>query len=324
MEPSALEEFAARVRGLRGQPVLELAALELANAFEAGGVDYLLLKGPALVRLLYTPGEHRGYTDVDLLIAPQHLPAARDVLAGLGYTNYSARRGIEDVAGVVHAEVWARANEDVGPLMIDLHHQLAGTGAAAEVTWRALIARRTWIELRGGRAAVLGPAGLALHLALHAAQHGHGAVMAFGDLRRGVARLPTDVWRDAASLAHEVGAATTFAAGLRLIPSGAALARELGLAPSEHAEWDIEHREVRPRGTFHVQAFAEGAGLAARAAVVRRALLPTREWIIHEHPWAARHRARVVVARALHLLRAPAWAAAAWRFRRRARRSSGA
>lgn len=320
MDTPALEEFAERVRGLRAQPVLDAAALEVADALGTEGIDYLLLKGPALVHLLYNAGEHRGYTDVDLLVAPQHLPAAHAVLTRLGYTNHSAKRGIEDVAGVVHAEVWARADEQIGPLMIDLHHQLAGVGVAPEVAWPALIARRTWIELQGGRAAVLGPPGLALHLALHGAQHGQRGLMAIGDLQRGLARLPIDVWRDAAVLAHEIRAVEAFAAGLRLVPSGATLALELELPSSREIEWDIEHRELRPRGTFHVQAFVDGTGVAGRAAIMRRALLPTRQWITQEHPWVVSHRGGVLAARALHILCAPAWAAAAWRFRHRARR----
>ena len=58
--------------------------------------------------MLYTADEHRGYSDVDLLVAPPHLPAARRVLADLGYVNIADRLGIDDVAGALKAETWMR------------------------------------------------------------------------------------------------------------------------------------------------------------------------------------------------------------------------
>jgi len=82
------------------------------------------------------------------------------------------------------------------------------------------------------------------------------------------------------------------------------------------------HRNERPRGTFHMQAFAEAGGLRERAQVLRRSLLPSREWIVWQDPRAAGSRARLAAARARHILRAPRWAVRVWRFRRRARRAS--
>src|SRR5262245_26206380 len=104
MERQPLEEFARRVRGLRAQGELDAAAVEALEAFERAGVEYLLLKGAALSRLLYTGGRHRAYSDVDLLVSPSSLNGARTALDELGYTNMTARWGIWDVAGAVHAD----------------------------------------------------------------------------------------------------------------------------------------------------------------------------------------------------------------------------
>ena len=78
------------------------------DALDVAGVPSLLLKGPALARLLYTAEEHRGYSDIDLLVPPDRLDHARTVFEGLGYTRPGEEFGIDDVAGIQHAELWAR------------------------------------------------------------------------------------------------------------------------------------------------------------------------------------------------------------------------
>lgn len=317
----ALDEFLARVRHLPRQGLLDTAALDLLDAFRAVGVEPLLLKGPALARTLYQPGEHRGYGDVDLLVARHDLPSARRALVELGYRNVSEGRGIDDVAGVLHSEDWSRPveNKRLPPVMVDLHWRLAGCEAPAEVTWRVLGARRAWIELEGRAAPVLASDGLALHLATHAAQHGPNDLKAIADLTRGIGRWNAEVWRAAAQLADQVDGTAAFAAGLRLTPTGAELARELGLPPTDELEWAIINRRVRPRGTFHLQALIGARGARERLGLLRRALLPGREWIRWQYPWAADSGTRLIAAYAAHVLRAPLWAARAWHYLRRKR-----
>jgi hypothetical protein len=319
-----LEEFRERVVGLWMRRELDATTVAVFRAFEAGGVRSLLLKGPALARALYRAGELRGYSDVDLLVAPQDLHGARRALRELGCVNASEKSGVDDVAGVIHSETWLHPGEGVPwepMVVIDLHRRLAGCDAPAQLAWDALEAWRTWIELEGARVPVLDRAGLALHIATHAAQHGPLALKAMADLERAIARWPTDVWRSAASLADELRAIAAFAAGLRLSPAGAALARELDLPSTEQLSWEILHRQQRPRGTFHLRAWAEARGLRERTELLRRALLPTRQWLAWEYPGAGRSRPRLWAAYARHLLRSPWWALSAWWFDRRARRA---
>jgi hypothetical protein len=172
------------------------------------------------------------------------------------------------------------------------------------------------VDLGGRRVPTLGPSGLALHMALHAAQHGPGDLKAMGDLDRGLVRLPPEIWQEATRLARALRATEGFAAGLRLMPAGAMVADELGLPPAEGLLWHIAHRDERPRGTFHLQAFTEARGLRERTAVLRRSLLPTRAWIVWEHPWAAAGGARLLAAYGLHISRTPALAVRALAFRR--------
>ncbi len=225
---------------------------------------------------------------------------------------------------ILHAETWSRRVEagPGSPLLIDLHWRLPGCEAPADAAWEVLAPRRSSIELNGRETAVLDREGLALHLAIHAAQHGPDDLKAIGDLTRGLERWPLEVWRSAGSLAAELVATPAFAAGLRLVPIGAERADELGLPPTDELDWAIRHRDLRPRGTFHLEALTRARGARARADVLRRSLLPTRQWIAWQYPWAAGSRVRLVAAYGAHLLRTPVWAGRAWRYRNRERRSA--
>jgi hypothetical protein len=320
----ALTDFIKRVRehGLPDRSAqLEAAALEALAAFLARGVRSLLLKGPALARVLYTADEGRRYSDVDLLVADEDQAEARRILADLGYRNAEERTGIDDVAGIMYSETWVRpAVDDESWLHIDLHWRLAGSEAPPGVTWNALAARHTWIDLAGGRAPVPSLGGLAMHVALHAAQHARDKPMT--DLALGLERWPPETWQEAADLARELEATEAFAAGLRLLPAGTTMARELDLPATDELSWAILHSDTRPRGTFHLQAFADAQSLGERLDVLRRSLLPRREWIVSQYPWARNTGALLLIAAyGVHLVRAPAWAGRAWRFARQARRA---
>lgn len=324
VQHDALYEFVLRHAGAEHDTSeLDAAAAVVLDELAEAGAEALLLKGPALRALLYGGSQHRSYSDIDLLIAPLQLDLAREVLARLGYTSADEVQGVDHIGGNVHAETWIATNTDsVWKPMIDLHWTLFGARAAPEVVWRALWGRSTEIELHGRRAAVPDRAGLALHLALHAAQHGPGFDKHLGELSLALARWPHEVWGSAATLAEDIGALVPFAAGLRLVSQGEVVASDLGLPSSAEAEWTIEHRDRRPRGTFHLRAFAEARGPAERVSVVRRSLFPRRAWIAYEYPWARGGRLRLAAGYCAHLLRAPAWGARAWRFTRRARRSA--
>jgi hypothetical protein len=301
--------------------VLEPVAAELFDKFAAAGVDAVLLKGAALAQLLYGPGEHRPYIDLDVLVSPAHLVRAEEMLSELGYHNAHALRGIDDVGGAVHAETWF-APAGAKPHEIDLHRWLAGARAPRDVAWDALWSRRTTIRVAGRPIPVLNRDGQALHLALHAAQHGRGFFRGITELRLALERWPRSVWQGARALADNLEADAAFATGLRLVPEGAELASGLGLPIASTLEWEMDHRAERPRGTFYVEAFRDANTLRERLSLARRALIPNRRWLAVEYHWSRRGPVWRALAYGLHVARAPVWAARAWAFRRRARRSS--
>jgi len=311
----ALAGFAARSREAARRDGLDAAAAEAITALGKAGVEVLLLKGAGLAQTLYAPDLERSYYDIDLLAAPRGRSTAAQVLTALGYRNITASHGIEDIGGVIHAELWTRLDPS-GNVSIDLHSKLAGCGASDGAFWRSLRAAAQPIEIGGRPVLTLGTPGLAMHVALHLAQHGPDDIKAASDLRFGLTRWPEPVWRAAAELAAELEAAEAFSAGMRLIPEGEPMADSLGLASGEAVLWDLNHRDARPRGTFRLEALAHAIGVRERVTIVRRSLLPSPDWIRWEMRWASRSRAHLAAAYLRHMARAPVWAARALVFNR--------
>lgn len=320
----ALYRFAARVRNSQlDTSDLDATAAEVITALEAAGVNVMLLKGRALGALLYDDlGGGRGYSDVDLLVAHSQLAPAEAVLSALGYSNADAIQGVDDLAGVVQAHTWVPRGGGAGPSTIDLHWALPGAGARPSVQWEALLQRTTRVEVGGRQVTALDRPGQAMHLAMHAAQHGPSFEKHLSELSMAIDRWPLDGWRSAASLASAIGAADSFAAGLRLVPGGRKLANELALPTTHDLEWMIRHRGSAPRGTLYVQALLRPKSFANWFAVLRRSLLPKSEWIRYQHPWTQGGRIPLAAGYVVHLLRAPLWAAQALAFLRRARRQA--
>lgn len=311
-----LSEYLIRIRGIDLRHELDAAAAELLAAFDNAGVPALLLKGPVLARLLYEHGEQRMYNDVDILVDPAALDRARQALRQWGYVCTQDQLGVEDGRDALHAEEWA-----AGAVPLDLHWRLPATEASAEVAWKALYASHELIDLEAHRVATLSRAGLALHIAIHAAHHGTQHASGLRDLELALARWSPQLWADAAVLASDIGATDAFAAGLQLSPAGLELARRLALPPLSQLSWIPP--DARPRGTYHLRAFANAKSPMARARVVRRALLPSSRWIRWQYPWAQRWRPLQIVAYAMHLVRALPWGLRALRFHRRHDRPSG-
>ena len=162
---------------------------------------------------------------------------------------------------------------------------------------------------------------MALHVGIHAAQHGPDDAKALGDLARGLERWPDEVWREATTLAGRLEAVPAFSAGLRRLPEGELLAEQLGLPSAAELDWEIRNREARPRGTFHVRALSEAKGVREPAAILARALFPTPNWMRRRYDWASWSRGRLVLAYLFHLVHAPGMALRARRFVSEARRA---
>jgi len=308
---SALVAVALRMR-------LEAATVELVDALRGDRIVPLVLKGPSVARWLYGPrGERREYQDLDLLVAPVEYERAGNVLEQLGYA-----RDFDDRAMPPwwreHAVVWARPDGTT----VDLHRWLPGIGADPATAWAILVRDAEPVEIRGKAVPALALPARALHLALHAGQHGPAQPGAIRDLEYGLDSGGEGLWRAAAALAIELDAEDEFATGLRLSPAGARMAERLQLRPARSVRAVLLAASPPPVALGFVQ-LAETHGFKARATIVGRKLFPPSEFIRHWDPSAERNRTALVrayVRRPFWLLRAlpaglSAWAAARRRVR---------
>lgn len=287
--------------------VLESAAVEVYDALAAAGVRSIVLKGPAVARWLYADDPTRSYVDVDLLVSPASLPAAGSTL-----TRLSFRRA----HGSAHAEVWGRSSDGV---VIDLHSSLVGV-APGSAAWDTLAEATEPLDVGGGTLDVLTGPAKALHVVLHAAQHGIRDERSVADLERALTRVEEREWDEAAALARRLGAEGAFAAGLRLTLGGREQAARLGL-PEGHSLETAVRAAGAPPGVLGLYRFAKTPGVRARARLLRDEVFPAPGFLRAVSPLARRGRLGLTLAYAWR----PFWLASrlwpAVRTWRRARRS---
>jgi putative nucleotidyltransferase-like protein len=283
------------------------ATIEVVRELRRAGIEPILLKGPALAALLW-PGEPRPYSDADLLVADA--AAASDVLRGLGFVRMPV--AVEPELGLPHAHPWARADG----AQVDLHVTLAGAGAAPADVWAALEPRARVERVARCDVRVPDAVATALIAAMHAAQHRDGRPLE--DLRRALAALDLETWREAAALAERIDATISFTTGLRLLPDGAALAERFGMPDAALVD-AARGAGSSTRLALGFERLASARGVRAKAALLARELAPPPDHMRWWSPLARRGHAGLAAAyllRVAALLRdAPAGARAWWRLR---------
>lgn len=285
---------------------IDLAAIEAMGFLGEAGVRSILLKGPTFARWLYDDPADRGYSDADLLISPDDLATARAALAGHGFTAPFKGAGHELIH---HAEPWIRRSDRAE---IDLHHRLPGIGDS-RTAWRVLSSRTETMKLRGHEVTSLDEPARALHVVLHAAEHGTERAPSLHDLVVALERLELSVWEEAAALARETQADAAFESGLRLMSAGVELLERLGVSGHDDSSWELAQilRDEEP-GEGLVQGlvwFRSVRGLKAKAALLLFKAFPPQAVLATWSPLARRGFGGLVVARMWRplwlLLRAP-------------------
>ncbi len=242
-------------------------------------VPSILLKGPSIARWLYQDGTPRPYNDCDLLIKPDRLAAAQSVLRDLGFLDEKARLGHPRL----ESHGWTRGRD-----RIDVHITLIGIGAPPPVVWETMSSMTETHHVAGADVQVLQRTALALHIALHAAQHGRDDDKPKEDLLRALRAMPLEQWRDAADLAKRLRATDAFAVGLRLVPEGRDLASRLSLPLAGSADAALRADPVPLALGFEHLASTPGVG--ARLALLREELFPTPAFMRWSSPVARRGR----------------------------------
>jgi hypothetical protein len=296
MSENAVSTRRTRLLANGADMAIEATAAEAVGALRSAGIRTILLKGPSLARWLYDSESTRIAVDVDLLVAVDDRPAAEAVLAKLGYSPFPS-----NVAGdeVKHAHHWDR---DLNTISVDLHLTLPGVGVSNEDAWTVLSQDTEQLVVGGIPVEVLAPAARAMHVALHAGQHGPGFEGPLTDLTRALDQLAPEVWEEAASLALRLEAESMFAAGLGLLDHGRQILARLGLSDRKTVE--VALRATTPPDLalgFHQ--LASTPGLRPKLAFVARKIFPSAAWMRRCIPLARRGRLGLAAA---YLLR-PFW-----------------
>jgi hypothetical protein len=257
---------------------------EVVGAMRERGVKALLLKGPALSSWLYDDGETRSYVDCDLLVPLRDQDTACTVLRELGFERDESSDHLEPRFGPLHADGWGRASDGGN---VDLHRALSGMRMGGSDVWEELAAGADTIRVGQEEVSVPRPAARALIVAMHAAHHGDQAAQPLEDLRRAVARLPLDTWREAVDTADRLHAIPPLAVGLRMLPEGAEIAQRLGLPSAQLIEAALGRGPVGSTA-LGFERLAARPGLRAKAALVLAEMFPSPRFLRWWTPLARR------------------------------------
>jgi hypothetical protein len=295
---------------------VDLVTAEVVPALRRAGVSCLLLKGPAIARWLYRDDGTRPYGDTDLLVAPDQVPSAEEALAGLGFVRSLAEA---DTPGWEQgANQWRQERHGTE---VDLHWTLVGVRADPARVWERLSVDTETFRVRGADVEALSLAGRALHIALHASQHGRSSGLSLADLDAAVRQVADEVWREAAALAADLDALDAFSTGLRLIPDGAQLAERLALPPARSLEAAL--LASTPKAGVMGWHILQRASGRRRLQIAARKVVPSRRFMRDWSPLASRGRlglAAAYVWRPVWLLLRAGPSFRTWRRARRAAR----
>jgi hypothetical protein len=268
---------------------LDLIAAEVVTELDAADVPSILLKGPAVARWLYPDGG-RTYGDVDLLVEPCNRPAAEAVLTRLGFSDAKAGESPLEVSD--RSRSWVRGDHDT----IDLHVALEGAEKRVERAWGALLENTEQQRIGGRDISVLNPAGRALHLALHACQHGQHEPQPLQDLERALAQVSPEVWTEAYELAERLRAVDAFGAGLRLVPGGDDVADSLGVPVDARPGVVLRAQGGGHAPGMNIDRMVRARGLRTKVATALRWTFPSPAKMRRLFPLARRGRAGLALA----------------------------
>ena len=265
---------------------LDAALAEIIRLLGPFGVHPLLLKGAGTARQLYDHVYERPYSDIDLLIAPEQFATTVSALGEAGFEPEPSFGDPEDPAGH-HHEVMNRL-EPIS-IAVELHHSLYLLSAPAEQVWKLLSKDARSIEIAGEQVSVPSPPAAALIVVLHAVQHGVGAATPMADLAHALERVDPASWRTASELADALDARESFAAGLRLLPSGCELADQLGLPVDPALPRHFRLRAMTaPYTSFGVERLVTAENMTARLKLLLHEACPPPAFMRRWKPVARR------------------------------------
>jgi hypothetical protein len=187
-----------------------------------GGVPAIPFKGPVLAEQVYGNLALREFSDLDILIRPEHVDRASGILQDRGYRPWyepseARQRAAKDLE---YALPFSRATDRMS---VDLHWAFARKFFAADLDEELVWSRAVTGKLQRREALLLPPALTPIVLAVHGAKHGPypwPRIKWIADMAGVAAVTSPEDWREALALARQLGV-------LRMLLLGVALAERV-------------------------------------------------------------------------------------------------
>ena len=150
--------------------------LQLTAAFREAGVRMIVLKGPALSRMVYPDSALRPASDLDILVHPKEMTRSKEILAQLGYTCDAIKFGT-DVEALNHHEEYTSSEGGQQFRSIELHWKLIRIGILQKTDAGQFFDNAVLVSAESSTFEALHPVDALIHRALN------NAFMHDGDMR---------------------------------------------------------------------------------------------------------------------------------------------
>ncbi|MGH2747952.1 MAG: nucleotidyltransferase domain-containing protein [Actinomycetota bacterium] len=263
---------------------IERTLVALDEAFNEAGIDYLVLKGPALARTFYPDPSLRAFGDLDLLIRGSDWERACTLLPALGFT----RQHPESRPGFVDSFGKAAVHTDGTGLELDLHRRLVVGRYGLAVDTDELFENPAWCRVGARWVRTLDDGLMFVHACMHAALgHRNPRLLPLRDVLQVAASDGID-WDAVAerverwSLKAVVGHAVPTAAallGARPAHEAASLAASLAPSRRERRWLDAYTTGRRGRGGTALGTLSAIPSVRGKSAYAAALLFPSREFV---------------------------------------------
>lgn len=193
---SILEETEAYARSTaRRSLLLTGELLRLVKALEARGIAAIPIKGPALASFLYGDAALRQYDDLDILLRPDDVAAAKALLLSLGYQSkpqLTLRQEQANPRDGLHEQLWV--GEGASRIVVELHRDLVPGDSPFEADLNGVWDRHSRVSLAGTMMRTLSPEDLLLFLCAHGGKHSWVRLQWVCDVAQLVRRQTTLDW----------------------------------------------------------------------------------------------------------------------------------
>ena len=199
----------------RANLALTAELLRILALFEAHSIIAIPLKGPALAAFLYANVAFRQSVDLDILVAPQHLPAAKQLLLSEGYQMALRLNPAQESVHLQNDCNYAFVSLD-GRCPIEIHWQIVPRYFSVAFETASFWRRLGSVSLGQKSVPMFSPEDLLLVLSVHGTKHCWERLSWICDVAALIRRCPELDWDLAARRAQELGAARILRLGLYL------------------------------------------------------------------------------------------------------------